>query len=58
MLEFFGSDEKLDKVGIQRKAQDSLEFEQVSVMSNYLIYTVVGSLVRKKKLKQILYNKP
>ena len=58
MLEFFGSDEKLDEAGIQRKAQDSLEFEQVSAMSSYLIYTVVGSLVRKKNSKQILYNKP
>ena len=46
MLEFFGSDEKLDKAGIQMKAQDSLEFEHVS-----LIYIVIGSLVRKKKLK-------
>ena len=37
MLEFFGSDEKLDKAGIQMKAQDSLEFEHVhvSLMSNY-----------------------
>ena len=41
MLEFFGSDEKLDKAGIQMKAQDSLEFEHVSLMSNYpyLIYS-------------------
>lgn len=37
MLEFFGSDEKLDKAGIQMKSQDSVEFEQVviSLMSNY-----------------------
>ena len=37
MLEFFGSDEKLDKAGIQMKTQDSVEFEQVviSSMSNY-----------------------
>ena len=46
MLEFFGSDEKLDKAGIQMKTQDSLEFEQVSPMS---ICTVVCSLIRKKK---------
>lgn len=52
MLAFFGSDEKLDKAGIQMKAQDSLEFEQASLMSNYLIYTVVGSLVRKKIQKE------
>lgn len=33
MLEFLGSDEKLDKAGIQKKAQDSLEFEQVGLYS-------------------------
>ena len=37
MLEFFGSDEKLDKAGIHMKIQDSSEFEQVRPMSTVII---------------------
>lgn len=32
MLEFFGSDEKLDKTGILRKTEDPSKNEEVSVM--------------------------
>lgn len=32
MLDFFGSDEKLDKAGILRKTEDQSEFEEVSLM--------------------------
>jgi len=37
MLQFFGSDAKLDKAGIQMKTEDSLESEDVSPVSYNLI---------------------
>ena len=41
MLEFFGSDEKLDKAGIQMKIKDSLESEEVNPISYNIVYIVV-----------------